>query len=92
MLKTSGVNVECQATLPVLEFLLESQSTHNIVSPLLMFFTALTKLSVFSKPKRIEVDFEWPLIHSILLTVNSTLIYQYLLYCYKILCGYFKAA
>ena len=64
-------------TLPVLEFLFASQSTHNIVSPLLMFFTALRKISVFSKPKRVEVDFAWALIHSLLLTINSTAINQY---------------
>ena len=90
VLNTSGAYTESQTTLPVLEFLLERQSTPNIVSPLLMFFTALRKLSLYSKPKRVEVDFAWALIHSVLLTTNSTSIHQYMWYCFKVVTGTLK--
>ena len=76
-----------QVAVPVLEFFLEYQTTHNIANPLLMFFSALRKLTVFSQPVRIEVDFAWAIIHALLLSINLTSIIQYLSYCFRIVSG-----
>lgn len=59
-------------TVPVLEFLSESHGTYVVVRPMLSFIASLQKTTKYCQPKRIECDFSWALIHSVLLAFGKT--------------------
>ncbi|KAH3782377.1 hypothetical protein DPMN_160292 [Dreissena polymorpha] len=73
------------SVVPVLQFLLENQTTVAIVNPLLLFFTALKKCTKHCSPKRVEMDFSWAIIHSVLQVLNCTTIHVYIKYCYMLI-------
>ncbi|XP_053374366.1 uncharacterized protein LOC128546961 [Mercenaria mercenaria] len=68
-----------QPPVPVLEFLSDQHGTYFVVRPFLSFYAALKRFSpTYSQPKRVECDFAWVFIHTILLVFNKTSIEEYL--------------
>jgi len=69
-----GVNKEQSGiSAPVLKFLTDPHNTYNIIRPILAF-----KHHLNLKPKRIELDFSWAIIHAALLSFNAMDIHNYL--------------
>ena len=79
-------NTRGQPPVPVLEFLTDNQGTYTIVKPLLSFISALQKLcEIQIRPTRIECDFSWAIIHSILSSFNKMSVEEYLRHSYSVI-------
>ncbi|WAR04524.1 LOW QUALITY PROTEIN: hypothetical protein MAR_019893, partial [Mya arenaria] len=80
-----AMGIDEQGTaVPVLEFILDHRTTAAIVNTLMLYFSILRKLTKFCQPKRVELDFSWAIIHSILLVLNCSAIHVYIRYCYNV--------
>ena len=70
--------------LPIAEFLSTDQHTSEITHFLSRLCNSLKQTTTHMTPRRVEIDFSWPLLHSVLAAFNSHDIKTYLDWCYDI--------